>query len=171
MPKNFLVVGGATGTIEEAATETSAGAGDSDKLVHLDATGKFSTTVMPAGVGPNTVNLTAGETVAAGDLIYLDGTSQVFKADANDPAKQAAGYVLSGITASATGDVFFGSGINTGMSGLTPGAQYFLSEVTPGGVVLVGALPTGSGDIVQPVGHAIDATTLSFEPQRATVLV
>jgi hypothetical protein len=53
------------------------------------------------------------------------------------------------------------------MSGLTPGAKYFLAT-TAGGVSATA--PSGSGNVVQPVGVAINATTLSFNPGDVLVL-
>lgn len=166
--KKYLIVGGATGTTEESTVDSSAGAGDSAKIPSLDTSGKLSSTFMPTGFGSDTLTLTAGETLAAGDLVYVDAAGQAFKADADSAAKAAIGFVLAGITSGASGTVYFGSGMVTGLTGLTAGSLYFLSS-TAGGVTTTA--PTGSAKIQQQVGRAVSATVLYFEPQPAILLI
>lgn len=159
--------GGGSPFTEERTIDTSAGAGDSGKIPSLDASGKLDLSFMPSGVGGDTRTVTAGETLAAGDLIYLDATPEAFKADANADTKAAIGFVLAGITAAATGTAYFGSGIISGLSSLTPGAKYYLST-TAGGIST--SKPSGAGDIIQQIGVALSATELYFEPQDAILL-
>lgn len=168
--KKFLKVNTSAGSpfVEERTVDSSAGAGDEGKLVSLDAGGKLDLSFMPSGIGADTRTVTAGETLSAGNLIYLTSTPEAFKADANSDAKAAIGFVLAGITAAATGTAYFGSGIVSGLSGLTPGAFYYLST-TPGGITTT--KPTGDADIVQQIGHALSTTELYFEPQSAILLV
>lgn len=166
--KKYLIVGGATGVTQESTIDTSAGAGDSGKIPSLDAAGKLDSTFMPTGFGADTLSLTAGETLAAGDVVYVDSAGEAFKADADASAKAAMGFVLAGITASASGTVYFGSGLITGLSSLTPGAVYFLSS-TAGGITTTA--PTGTGKIQQQVGYAVNSTTLYFEPQQPILLI
>ena len=148
--------------------DSSAGAGDSAKIPSLDTSGKLSSTFMPTGFGADTLTLTAGETLAAGDLIYVDATGQAFKADADSSSKAAIGFVLAGITSGGTGTVYFGSGMVTGLTGLTAGSLYFLSS-TAGGITTTA--PTGAAKIQQQVGRATSATVLYFEPQPAVLLI
>lgn len=164
----FLKVG-ATGVTEEATVATSAGAGDSGKVPNLDSSGKIDISFMPTGVGGDTQTLTAGETLSAGNLVYVNGSGAVLKADASAASKEAVGFVLSGITNAASGTVYFGSGVITGLTGLTSGSAYYLSDSTPGGVTTT--VPSGSGKIVQRVGRAISSTVLYFEPQAPVLLV
>lgn len=164
----FLKVG-ATGVAEEATVATSAGAGDSGKVPNLDSSGKIDISFMPTGVGGDTQTLTAGETLSAGNLVYVNGSGSVLKADASAASKEAVGFVLAGITNAASGTVYFGSGVITGLTGLTAGSAYYLSDSTPGGVTTT--VPSGSGKIVQRVGRAISSTVLYFEPQAPILLV
>ena len=168
--KKYLIVNPSTGspTTQESTVDSSAGAGDSGKLISLDTSGKLDSSFMPTGFGADTRTVTAGETLAAGDLIYLDSTPEAFKADANSDAKAAVGFVLAGITAASSGTAYFGSGIISGLSGLTPGAKYYLS--TTAGTIDT-AKPNGTGDIIQQVGVALSATELYFEPQPAILLI
>lgn len=169
--KKYVIVNTSGGSpfTQESTVDTSAGAGDSGKIPSLDTSGKLDLSFMPSGVGGDTRTVTAGETLAAGDLIYLDSAPEAFKADANADTKAAIGFVLSGITAAATGTAYFGSGMITGLSGLTAGAKYYLSASTPGGITTT--KPSGSGDIIQQVGVAVSATELYFEPQDAILLI
>lgn len=168
MSLKFVKVGTTTPFAEESAITTSAGAGDASKLIGTDSGGKIDSTLMPTGFGSDTSTLTAGEALSAGNVVYLNGSGSVLKADANAQAKEAIGFVLASIANAATGTVYFGSGFITGLSSLTPGARYFLSD-TAGAITTTP--PTGSGKIVQQVGFARSATVLYFEPQPAILLV
>jgi len=169
--KKYLIVNPSTGPAitQESTVDSSAGAGDSGKIPSLDAGGKLHTSFMPTGFGADTRTVTAGENLAAGDLIYLDSAGEAFKADANSEAKEAIGFVLASVTAAATGTVYFGSGIITGLTGLTAGARYFLSASTAGGIST--SKPTGASDIIQQAGFALSTTEFYFEPQSAILLI
>jgi len=169
--KKYVIVNTGSGSpfTQETTIDTSAGAGDSGKIPSLDSGGKLDLSFMPSGVGGDTRTVTAGETLSAGDLIYLSAAPEALKADANSDAKAAIGFVLSGITAAATGTAYFGSGMITGLSGLTAGAKYYLSAATPGAITTT--KPSGSGDIIQQIGVAVSTTELYFEPQDAILLI
>lgn len=133
-----------------------------NKIVKLDASGKLDVTVMPTGIGADTASIVASEALAAGDLINIwndAGTAKVRKADASTAGKEAHGFVLAAVSASANATVYF-EGSNTQCTGLTPGVQ-FLSAATAGKTV--STAPTGAGKAVQRVGFAISATTLNFD--------
>lgn len=150
-----------SGTLTELEAQvTSAGVADAGKIVALDASGKLDSTVLPAGTGSDSKTMTAGEALSAGDLVYINGSGQALKADANAIAKAAVGFVLTSISNGATGTVYF-EGTVTGLTSLTPGARYFLST-TPGAITTTA--PTGTADIVQQVGFAVSSTELSFDP-------
>jgi hypothetical protein len=168
--KKFLKIGSTGLPTEEGATATSAGAGDADKIPQLNASGVLDITLMPAGIGADTRTVTAGETLAASDLIYMAAGGTVFKADANAEGKEATGFVLSGIASAGSGTAYFGGGVVSGLTGLTVGGRYFLSTATPGRAALYASLTFGAGDIVQQVGRALSATELYFEPQLPTVV-
>ena len=160
-----------TGTLTEVqATITSAGAGDEGELVALDATGKLSTTVMPVGVGTENDLIVSSENLAAGDLVNIwtnTGVANVRKADATTAGKEANGFVLASVTSPAAATVYRNSQSNTQKSGLTPGAIYYLA--TTAGAITTTA-PSSTGNIVQHVGKAFDATTLIFEAQLPITL-
>jgi hypothetical protein len=146
---------------ETEAITTSTGSGDAGKIPALDGGGQLDITFMPSGLGPETVSVTASETLSAGNLVNLwddAGTIKVRKADATTVGKEAHGFVLAGISSSASGNVYL-SGTVTGLSSLTLGGRYYLG--TTAGAITTTA-PSTSGNVVQPVGVAISATALAL---------
>lgn len=165
---------GAAGTLDGtfmpggAPVNTSAGAGDAGKLPKLDAGGKLDSTMMPAGVGADSQSIMASETLAAGPVnVWNDaGTLKMRKADATSAGKEANGFVTGAVTSGVAGTCYF-DGTITGLTGLTLGADYFLSS-TAGAVVTTA--PSASGNIVQRIGKALSTTTLSFQPSNPVTL-
>ena len=117
-------------------------------------TGANATPLAPV---PMTVSRTATVSLTAGQLVSY-GASGLVLADATDASKPANGFVLGSFSSSATAQVYLPGAIITGLSGLTPGALYFLS--TSGG--MTATVP--SSGALQIVGTAIDATRLLFNP-------
>jgi hypothetical protein len=109
--------------------------------------------------------LPATEDLAAGDLVNVftsGGAAKMQKANATDASKPVQGFVLSIVLTGNSGVWYGGAQINNGLSGLTPGAVYYL-DTTAGGVT--DTPPSSSGNIVQEVGVALNATTLAFFPK------
>mgnify|MGYP001636526236 CR=1 FL=1 len=154
---------------QKKAINASAGAGDANKIVALDSTGRLSSSMMPTGFAADTKLLPAAEGLAAGALINVfddGGTISVRNADATGGiAKQCSGFVKDAYSVGDPATVFF-EGINPALSGLTPGRVYL--SATAGQVTM--APPSGVGVLSQQVGWAISATELSFEPQDGVVL-
>ena len=155
---------------EEAAVDTSAGAGDAGKLIALDADGKVAANMMPSGVDIEVVSVTTSENLTAGDFVNIwESTgAKARKADATTTGKEANGFVLASTTSGQSADVYLPGQVNTGRTGLTPGAMYWL-DTTAGGIVATA--PTGSGNAVQKIGRATSATAIVFSPSEPYVLV
>jgi hypothetical protein len=166
MPKVIKIAADGTQS-EYAGKTTSAGAGDSGEFVALDGSGKIDSTMMPVGIGQDSVIAVAGEALAAGDFVYFNGSGQVMKADADTIAKAAQGYVIVSVSAAANATVYFDDS-NTALSSLTPGAIYYLSATA--GTVSTTA-PTTAGHIVQEVGFASSATNLRVSIKKPVVRV
>jgi len=147
---------------EVAASQSSAGATDANKVVALDSNGLINVNMMPVGIGADTATIIASEILAAGNLVNIwsnSGVANVRKADATSAGKEAHGFVLAATaTAGLVASVYF-EGNNNQVSGLTPGKQYL---ATTAGTIL-SAAPTLSGNVVQPVGFATSATNLNFQ--------
>jgi hypothetical protein len=150
-------------TSQENAIAVSAGAGDAGKIVMTGAGGKLDTTFMPAGVGAESRTALASEALSAGDLINLysnAGVPTLRKADASAPGKPADGFVLAAVANGATGTYWPEEAVLSGLTGLTPGQDVFLSVTTPG--VTTTTIPSGSGKVNQKVGKTISATEVMF---------
>lgn len=154
---------------EVTGTSASTGVGDAGKIVQLDGSGKLDTTLMPVGIGAQTKLCVASENLAAGDLVNLWNNSGVVnarKADASNN-RRAMGFVTSPVTATNNATVYL-DGTITGLTSLTPGAIYYLSASTAGGVV--STAPSVAAQISQEIGPAISATEIDFEPRQPITL-
>lgn len=150
---------------ELAGIVTSAGAADDGKLVALDATGKIDVSVLPSGVGQNTVSLTASEALSANDLVNIwndTGTAKVRKADGTTEGKEVHGFVKAGVALNASATVFLPGNVITGLSGLTPGSRQYLA--TTAGTRTETPL-AATGNVSQMIGIAATATSIVFEPE------
>lgn len=153
--------------VEVQPVATSAGAGDAGKMIQLDGGGKIATTMMPTGIGSDSAEMEASETITAGQYVNIwdDSGAKIRPADCSN-GRDVHGFCLSGISSGATGTVTF-EGLNNALSGMTIGATQFLS--TAGGVTETA--PTTSGQIVQRLGVARSATEMTTEVSRKITLV
>lgn len=142
------------------STVTSAGAGDSGKLVKLDGAGRLDVTVMPVGIGADTAIIVASEALSAGDLVNVWN-------DAGTPKVRKADNTSAGKEANGFVLASFSGGASATV--YFEGSNTQKSGLT-GGVVYLGAAggttqtpPTGSGEVVQRVGFATSATVLNFD--------
>ena len=145
---------------------TSAGAADGGKMVRTDpTTGKLDASLLPSELGgTDQSDVEATETLAIGQLVHVwddAGNAEARLANATDASKPARGFVKAGFTAGQTATVYY-DGVISGLSGLTPGADYWLD--TTGGGITDDVSGFTTGNIVQPVGFAKSATELIFEP-------
>lgn len=156
----FLNLTGGKKTLESAIA-SSAGAGDSNKIIMTDGSGLIDPTFLPS---TGDISVEASEALDAGDFVQLfddSGTVRMRKADSSN-ARNADGYVLSAVSALASGVIKpLHVGVNNALSGLTLGARYFLG--TAGGVTTTP--PTTPGELVQCLGIARTATELYMTPE------
>lgn len=107
----------------------------------------------------------ASEAIAAGAPVNLYSNAGVLTARnavATDTSKPANGFVREAVSSGATATVFPQTGkTNDSLTGLTPGATYYLDPTTAGGVTTTP--PTTAGQSVQPLGVALSSTSLQFE--------
>lgn len=138
------------------STVASAGAADAGKAIALGTDGKLDLTVLPVGVGTDSISKLASESISGGDLINIAADGSVRKADASNN-RPAMGFAPVAIANGASGTILL-EGTNSGVTGRTPGKMQFLG--------LAGAMvetpPTGAGTLWQPVGLATTATSMTF---------
>lgn len=140
---------------------TSAGAGDSGKLPALDATGKLDLTFMPEGVKPDTVEVVAFEALAAGDLV------NVYNASGTAKCRKANATALG---KEAHGYVIEAFDADDTATIYFEGTNNFVTGLTHGPVFLsttaglaTSTAPSSTGNIVQRVGFSISDTSMNFQ--------
>lgn len=158
MADKYMSLNNGKRTLVEA-TDTSTGAADAGEIVALNSAGQIDASMLPT---TGTKSIEVGEAVSAGDFveIYDDGgTTKIRPAD-NSNGREANGYVLDSAAVAANVNVFF-DGANSGLSGLTPGARYYLS--TSGDVTSTPLDPATQTGIHQFLGVASSATELCVQ--------
>lgn len=147
---------------------TSAGAGDSGKLPALDASGKLDNSFMPTGVGADTASIATSETLAAGDLINVWDNTGVFNVRKADATSTGK---------SANGFVLSAFTHPTTAVVYFEGSNTSVTGLTPGKRYLATTAgsttstpPSSSGNVVQLVGTAVSATTLNFQENQPIIL-
>lgn len=143
------------------AVLTSAGAADAGKIPGLDAAGKLDASFLPTGIGSNSVVAVASEAIAAGKFVNLyanAGALGIRLAD-NSNGREAWGYVTAAVASGASGTAFRLNTVNASLTGLTPGASYWLG--TAGGTIATALDPVAdTGKLDQFLGIAKSATEL-----------
>jgi hypothetical protein len=105
--------------------------------------------------------LVAGEALGAFDACYIKDTDgKVYKSTgaAANPAAKVRGFAAQAVAAGEPITLYTNPRVRYGAS-LTPGAQYFLSGTTAGGIADA-ASTGGTGQI----GFAVDAVRIQFNP-------
>lgn len=101
-----------------------------------------------------------GETVTIRQIVYLKDDAHWYVADADDLDKSIGllGFAVAGGSAHDTREIkLFGH--LAGFSGLTVGEVYYLST-SPGGILIRGSKPSGSGDTVRVVARATTSAAI-----------
>ena len=121
------------------------------------------------GGGASTLDVPASEALLAGELVNIHSSTvaNARKANATDGEKPADGFVLANVSSAATANVRRSGELVTGLTGLTPGARYYLST-TAGAITTTP--PSTSGNVVQYVGVATSTTSLFFAPEPPILL-
>lgn len=146
---------------------SSAGAGDSGKVVALDGAGKIDSTMMPVGVGADTAVIVTSEALAAGDFVNIWSSTG---AKARKADATTSGKHAHGFVLAAVlsggNATVYFEGTNTAVTSATPG-DVFLST-TAGG--FTSTAPSASGNVVQNIGFAISTTAINFQSHLPVVL-
>ena len=116
------------------------------------------------------ISLTNGDAGAhaLGDAVYISAadTAMLALADAAG-TKSAVALALGAVSAAAVGNYQL-DGVIVGLSGLTPGAVYYLSDTVPGGMSTTP--PSTTGRFVVRLGIAKSATEFLIRIERAVKL-
>ena len=168
-----IAVSGQSNIVADSPTDTLTIAAGAGITLTTDAS-TDTLTIASSGGGQETI--TAGETLAAGDAIYLDdgdlrggGASKWYKidTDATGPVKvgRVRGVALVEITSGNTGAAQIGPGVITGLAGLTAGQLIYASGTAGAMIQTEPAIPSsGTQNASVIMGRALSATTMQFEP-------
>lgn len=151
------------GVATDVAAAVVGGTGSANMLVGTNNAGTIDPTFFPAGIGGDVTTLPASEAIAAGAPVNVwnnGGAANVRNADSGTASagKAADGFVNAAVSSGANATVYT-SGQNTGLTGLTPGALYYLGA---SGAVTT-TPPSTSGTTVQQLGRAYSATVLDMQ--------
>ncbi len=111
------------------------------------------------------VSMTAGENLVFGDFVYFDsaGGGKCKKADANVAGTYPCiGMAIATISADAAGDILLHGTARDASWAWAVGGVVYLSKDPAGGAIQ--AQPAASGDIIQVLGIATNATRIYFNP-------
>ena len=148
---------------EVHSINVSAGAGDANKIIETDASGKLDVSFLPVGIGAEVSVMPSSENFAGGDWLNIynnTGVANARKADATTNTKPCDGFTLSAVTSPANVTVYGLSQKNTAVTGYTVAADYWLG--TTAGLAVTTA-PSAAGNIVQLLGKPISATAMILE--------
>jgi len=103
-----------------------------------------------------------------GDVVYLNTADNVKKAKADAAGTKEAIALATATIVNATTGVYKTSGTLAGLSGLTAGAVYYLSQTTAG--VMTTTAPSTIGQYVVRLGVAISTTEFLIRIERPVLL-
>lgn len=121
-----------------------------------------------AEVGYISVTNNDAASTAIGDVMYIFGSDSLKKAKADAASTSDAFAIAVAVITTAAAGYFQTDGVLAGLSGLTPGATYYLSAATAG--LLTTTAPSTVGQSVVRIGKALSATELDIKIQRPILL-
>lgn len=147
-----------------AALSQRTGMGDANKIVATRGDGYIDESLLPPGVPITVETREATESIAAGDFVneFNDGgTTKVRLANASN-GRRATGFSLAGYTLGQMVSVYPLGQNNTGVTGLTNGTDYYLSNTVSGKVATGAALAAAiaNGHLYQYLGRATGTTEM-----------
>lgn len=172
MADKFIDRDDATGRLtQKEAADASTGVADAGRVVALDTDGLIDTSMLPANIGKNQVDVVADGPIAQDALVEIfddAGTATARLADATAANTfTAMGFAANAAVLAGDPITVLLEGTVANQTGLTPGQRLYLSE-TAGDITTTPV--TTSGALHQFVGKALSATEYNFEPDDPIVL-
>lgn len=166
----FLKIG-TSGLVAEESTVTAGGGANANKVPALDSNGQLAESMMPSGIGADTVVVPTSENLSANEMVNLynnSGAITARKADAGTNKYQAHGYVKASTTSPANATVYFDGACAGTFAATDAGKPVFLSD-TAGASTLTPV--SGSGKIHQMIGYVSATTGFDFEIEPPIELI
>ena len=146
---------------------TSAGAGDAGKVAALDGSGRLDSSMMPTGIGADTQIITTSEILAAGAFVNVWNSSGPKVRNADATvAGKRAMGFVLSGAASGVSATVYFEGTNTQVTGQVAGEVFLQTTAGTAGATS----PTASGNISQSIGFATSATTVNFNADKPITL-
>jgi hypothetical protein len=119
--------------------------------------------------GDRAIPMATSEAFAGGEFanIHASSGAKIRKANAADDTKPVNGFVPAAIANPGSGTMIAPGTRLAGLSGLTPGATYYLDTIAG---AITDTPPAAAGNFVQEVGVAVSATELLFNPKQGITL-
>lgn len=158
----FLKIG-TSGLVAEESTVTAGGGANANKIPALDSNGQLAESMMPSGIGADTVVVPTSENLSANEMVNLynnSGAITARKADAGTNKYQANGYVKASTTSPANATIFLDGTCPGTFAATDAGKPVFLSD-TAGTTTLTPV--SGSGKLHQLIGYVTSTTGFDFE--------
>lgn len=152
-------------TVQYTPVVASAGATDGGKLIALGPDGKIDTSMYNPGTGVSTRPIVSSEAIGAGKFVneYLNaGVLNIRLAD-NSNNRPAHGFVIAAVASAGTGAVYDLDAVNSALTGLTIGSDYYLGTAGAAVATPVDATAAATGTIDQKLGKALSATELKTQ--------
>jgi hypothetical protein len=105
---------------------------------------------------------------AIGDVVYISAADTVKKAKADASGTTNAFALATGAISNGAVGSYQSDGILAGLSGLTAGSVYYLSDATAGATTVTA--PSTTGHYVVRIGIAVSTTELDISIERAILL-
>jgi hypothetical protein len=159
-------------TLYGAIAEASLSAATTNITLNLDGGSLTAslTAVALAIIKPTNTSLPAGATsqvdfsvnqvghgFSAGNILYVTGAGAYDEAQADAAATAESVGIVHSVADADNFTVRIGGRVTTGLSGMTPGAEQYLSTTAAGGIQE--AVPTTPGHVIKHVMTALTATT------------
>ena len=106
----------------------------------------------------------AAEALPARSLVYIKADNSCALANATTEGKEAVGFVQTAVLAGSSATIKLSGTTITGLTGLVPGAPYYLSSTAGGIATLAAAGNYAPGNVVMQIGTALSPTDLLFRP-------
>jgi hypothetical protein len=154
------------------ATKTTLGAVIIGDNISVDANGKISVAAPGSGgtnpIGPLSFSAVTDDTITAPRLLAMKANGHFALASNVAEGMEPIGLCTTSVAAGATATIVFANNLITGLTGLVPGASYYLG--TGGGLVTGANAPTATNSVLLKVGTALSTSTLLYAPEMPITL-